>query len=158
MLPPVALSKTGAYSSWSSMLKRVDQKTSRGRYVGIRVDPKWRKFENFLADMGERPPGHTLDRIDSSKGYLPDNCRWATPTQQCVNRKNTVFVDDGDEVLALKHMCEKYKLPYKTIHFRLSRGWSVPESFGTPIYPQKGKNPRKRVANEKFTRTSKLGF
>ena len=47
--------------------------------VGITYDPKWESFEGFLGDMGERPIGTTLDRIDSKKGYYKENCRWATP-------------------------------------------------------------------------------
>lgn len=55
--------------------------------IGITVDPSWLNFENFVVDMGYRPEGKTLDRIDSSKGYSKDNCRWLTPSEQQKNRK-----------------------------------------------------------------------
>jgi hypothetical protein len=54
---------------------------------GITVCAHWRRFENFLADMGERPPGKTIDRIDNDKGYAAANCRWATCKEQQRNRR-----------------------------------------------------------------------
>jgi hypothetical protein len=73
------------------MLGRV-RDANNNRFVthggrGITCDQRWSKFENFLADMGERPPGTTLDREDNNKGYCKSNCRWATAVQQRANRR-----------------------------------------------------------------------
>jgi hypothetical protein len=62
-----------------------DWKDYGGR--GITIDPRWRTFENFLAYMGERPAGTTLDRIDVNGNYEPGNCRWATPKEQRANQR-----------------------------------------------------------------------
>jgi hypothetical protein len=82
---------TPTFKSWHSMLQRCDNPNRKGYKHwggrGITVCERWRKFENFLADMGERPPGLSIDRIDNDRGYFPGNCRWATRSQQNSNQR-----------------------------------------------------------------------
>lgn len=86
-----AYSATPTYVSWRAMLSRVTnpKHVAYGRYggAGIKVCSRWRRFTNFLADMGERPAGKTLDRFPNPRGhYEPRNCRWATRSEQARNR------------------------------------------------------------------------
>lgn len=82
---------TAEYRSWHAMLQRCTNPDSNGykNYGGrgIRVCKRWLKFENFLADMGPRPPGLTLDRRNNDGPYRKGNCRWATRKQQAQNRR-----------------------------------------------------------------------
>ena len=77
------------YSSWHSMKQRCLRPRPKDvkYYSHVTVCDRWLVFANFLADMGERPEGTSLDRIDNAKGYEPGNCRWATPTEQVRNRR-----------------------------------------------------------------------
>lgn len=83
---------TRTYQSWTHMKSRC-KPSSHARHIyferGIKVCERWRSFDNFLADMGERPTGKSLDRIDNDRGYEPGNCRWATPKEQTDNRRVT---------------------------------------------------------------------
>lgn len=77
--------------------------TSFPRYggVGITVCDRWLNFSDFLADMGPRPPGRTIDRLQNHLGYQPGNCRWATAQEQAHNkRKPVTSLEDGDKIRA----------------------------------------------------------
>lgn len=83
--------RTPTYISWMKMMDRCNNPSYHGfhRYGGrgITVDPSWYDYKQFHADMGDRPEGKTLDRIDNDKGYGPNNCKWSTPKEQAQNRR-----------------------------------------------------------------------
>lgn len=79
------------YDTWRCMRRRCEQPSNNRYYLygarGITVCARWQSFENFLEDMGERPAGKTLDRINTDGNYEPSNCRWATMKEQAANRR-----------------------------------------------------------------------
>jgi site-specific DNA-cytosine methylase len=78
------------YSRWKAMRQRSAKQ--HGPYATVECCARWESFDAFLADMGECPESHTLDRIDNQRGYEPGNCRWATMADQNANRSSVVLL------------------------------------------------------------------
>lgn len=143
---------TPEYNNWRAMKERCCAESHRqhrdygGR--GITVCPRWlHSFENFLADMGERPTAdHTIDRIDNSRGYSPDNCRWATPTEQGRNkRNNATVVIDGREITIIE-LSEKTGISYTTLYGRINHQKLSPEEAISKTLNSKPKSCRSELS------------
>lgn len=87
------MSKTKIYKVWAEMINRcTNPNHQNARYYhdkGIGVCAEWRSFLKFYSDMGDKPEGAWLERVDNSKPYCKDNCKWETPSRQCSNRGNS---------------------------------------------------------------------
>ena len=124
---------TGAYKSWSDMMKRCydPNNISYANYGGrgIRVFERWHDCVAFREDVGERPEGHSLDRIDSIRDYEPGNVRWATRMTQNNNRRGVKRYSVLGEMLTVREMADRSGINHGTISDRLRRGTSPEEAM-----------------------------
>lgn len=108
------------YGIWVAMRERCSNPKAKkfhnygGR--GIKVCERWMDFRNFYADMGDRPEGKSLDRIDNDGDYCPENCRWATLREQGLNRRKTVKVIYNGIETPLVTVAEIEKVPYINLY------------------------------------------
>lgn len=132
-------SKTKIYRLWSMMLDRCNNQKNKyyPRYGkrGIKVCERWETFDNFYADMGERPNGKSLDRIDNDQGYTPDNCRWASPREQNINKADNRRLTYQGKTQTLLEWSEELGINYNTLNTRVQRGWPDERVLGQPIKP-----------------------
>jgi hypothetical protein len=126
-----------AYKSWNAMMSRCfcksDQAYHRYGGSGITVCDRWLKFENFLADMGERPK--ELDRKENDKGYCPENCRWATPTEQANNLSNNRLLTFNGETKSASQWAKEKGIPTSTLFGRISKNWPIEKILSTKQLP-----------------------
>jgi hypothetical protein len=127
---------TSTYSTWSHMLTRCRNRRndSYDRYGGrgIKVCKRWLKFENFILDMGERPTGLTLDRINPNLGYHKVNCRWATKKTQSRNKLTLLKITVGGLTRLACEWSEDLGLRPSEVARRVRRGWSLSRAATTP--------------------------
>ncbi len=119
------MSKTPTYKTWLKMKERCGNPLAT-QYQwyggkGVKVCERWRNsFENFLADMGVRPAGMSLDRIDNDKGYEAGNCRWATHKEQTLNQDKTIVISLDGEDVSLTEACRRRGVSMNRVHRRMT--------------------------------------
>ena len=129
-------SNTSTYRSWQHMLTRcLDSKSDSFQLYGgrgITVCEQWKNsFENFLADMGERPQGTSLDRRNSDGNYEPSNCRWASSQIQTRNRRSNRYLDFDGQSRCIADWAKCIGITRGTLTNRLRRGWSIEKALTT---------------------------
>lgn len=123
--------------TWRSMLSRCNPEKAEqnpnysGR--GISVCERWQSYDNFLADMGERPDGLSIDRIDNNGNYEPDNCRWATRTEQARNTRANVLYEYMGRHMCIAEIAEAAGIQRAVLQGRLDSGWPLQRAISEPV-------------------------
>jgi len=127
--PTHRMKGTSIYDAWRGMRYRCTNRNHKyyadygGR--GITVCDEWlHSFENFYRDMGDKPKGLSLDRIDNDKGYCKENCRWSTAKEQTNNKRNTVYVVYKGEIISVGNLATMLDLNSVTLLRRIRNNWT----------------------------------
>lgn len=129
------LSKSPIYENWEHMIQRCNNpKYSRyydygGR--GITICERWLSFPNFYNDMSASwRSGLTIERIDNSGNYTPENCRWATRKEQSNNTRKNKFIEYLGKTLTISQWADFRGIPRHTLNTRITRGWATGQALG----------------------------
>lgn len=131
------MTRTPIYKIWRGMIRRCENpqhkhyKEYGGR--GVKVCSRWHIFENWYADLGERPsPKHTLERIDNNGDYEPGNCKWATRKEQQNNTRRNHLIEFNGEIKNLKQWSEILGINYTTLKMRICQyKWPIAKALTT---------------------------
>lgn len=140
-----AIGRTRPYIIWNGMIQRCNGKCNTKNYKdkGIRVCEKWLTFLGFWDDMKNTYKDNlTIDRIDNTKGYFKENCRWTSMVEQQNNRCNNHYLDFNGIKMTIANWGRKLNINPNRIHLRIYRGWSVEKTLSTPfiLIPQRRKH------------------
>jgi len=138
------MKKSREYYTWQNMKSRCLNKNNKnynfygGR--GITICDKWLTFEGFYKDMGDRPENKTLDRVDGGKGYLKNNCRWATNKEQQNNKINNVFLEYNGKRKTVAQWAEFVGINSSTLYHRFYLGWNIKDALTKDSYIGRNKH------------------
>lgn len=142
------------YTAWQHMRRRcsdpnnADYKNYGAR--GIQVCERWNTFELFYCDMGPRPSlAHSIDRINNDGNYEPNNCRWATCTQQRRNSRSNHHLTFHGETMCICEWAERLGMNRMTLYHRIRRGWNTERALTEPPGAQGTRN-QARLERGKF--------
>lgn len=128
------LSKNNVYVTWQNLIQRCTNIKSEhykdygGR--GIKVCDRWFSFENFYYDMGVRPKGMSIDRIDVNGDYCKENCRWSTQKEQCNNKRSNLLIMYRGKIKTLMQWSEELGIKYSTLNSRINRSkWTIEKAL-----------------------------
>jgi len=128
------MTRAPEYGVWRDMLQRCTNPKCRAYRIygarGITVCERWKSFENFFADMRNRPTSkHQIERKDNDGNYEPSNCKWATKKEQANNRRTNRNLTLSGKTMCVKEWSKLIGVTEKTIRRRLKGGWSVEETL-----------------------------
>ena len=139
------------YDSYKDMHQRCRNPKAPNYYLyggrGITIAERWNDFSLFLRDIGPRPIGTTIDRIDVNKNYEPGNCKWSTRSEQQRNRRDSYFITAFGATRHLMEWAEISGISHHTIRQRIENGWNSEEAVSLrPGVKPRLSNPRLRPA------------
>lgn len=130
-------SRSKTYMIWSGMRKRCENPNVKcwahygGR--GIKVCERWGAFENFLADMGECPKGHSIERVNNDGNYEPSNCIWADKRTQSMNKRDSHRITFNGVTKTLTEWGEAIGMNSASLRHRLKKGWPIERALTEPV-------------------------
>jgi hypothetical protein len=143
--------KHSLYQTWANIIQRCGNPNNPSfrNYgaKGVKICDRWREsFAAFVEDMGPRPFGMTIDRIDPNGNYEPENCRWATVTEQARNKRAKRLIEVEGRTYHVAELSEKYGIDMKTLHWRASQGWPMEKVLSKDLHWNNSDSQRKAVA------------
>lgn len=128
---------TPTWNVWRGMIKRCTSKNfSQFKHYGgrgIKVCYRWLEFPNFLSDMGERPEGASIERIDVNGDYEPENCKWIPLQEQPNNTRRSFVVELHGKSMCLRQACDSLGLKYARVRDRIQKlGWTFEQAIAEP--------------------------